>query len=183
MKIYKFNQFEKREDIYPLCLNLIKRGFEIEAFLLILAIWNIARFRFAVRGFKLSKFKETIKKLESHFKKLKNEDFRTIDFDKYTSEIKYIFTILSKIKGIEQTGASKLIHLKNPKVFVMWDGFIRRYYGFRKGNSEDYFNFLKKMQKLFGDEKISSKNRTFAKLIDEHNYITISRPALDKKKK
>ena len=65
----------------------------------------------------------------------------------------------------------------------MWDGFIRRYYGFRKGNSEDYFNFLKKMQKLFRNEKVSSKSRTLAKLIDEHNYITISRPALDKKKK
>ena len=89
----------------------MKNGFEVEAYLLILATWNFARFRYAVRGFKLSKFQKIIKKLESYFRKLRNEDFRNINFDNYKKEIKYIFTTFSKIKGIEQTGTSKLIHL------------------------------------------------------------------------
>ena len=43
----------------------MKNGFEVEAYLLILATWNFARFRYAVRGFKLSNFQKIIKKLES----------------------------------------------------------------------------------------------------------------------
>lgn len=161
----------------------MKNGFEVEAFLLILATWNFARFRYAVRGFKLSKFQKIIKKLEPHFKKLQHEDFRSINFDDYKKEIRHVFSTFSKIKGVEQTGASKLLHLKNPKVFVMWDKYIREHYGFRRGDADDYFNFLKKMQEIFGASKVSSKDKTLAKLVDEHNYITITTPALNKRKK
>jgi len=38
---------------------------------------------------------------------------------------KIIYDSLSKIKVIEYTGAPKLMHLKNPDVFVMWDNYIR----------------------------------------------------------
>jgi hypothetical protein len=183
VKIYKFSKFEARGDIYPLCLNLIKRGFEIEAFLLILSIWNFARFRYAIKDFELLKFKNKIKKINPHFYKFKNKNFKDINFDKYKKEIKYIFKILSDIKGIEKTGATKLMHLKNPNVFVMWDGYIRKNYGFKEGNADNYFDFLKKMQELFGSSKVSTKNKTLTKLIDEHNYITITQPALNKNKK
>jgi len=47
------------------------------------------------------------------------------------------------------------MHLKVPKVFVMWDMHIRKYYGFNTGDADDYFNFLKKMQSLFKEAKIT----------------------------
>ena len=38
---------------------------------------------------------------------------------------KKIFGTLSSIKGVEYTGASKIMHLKKRCVFVMWDGYIK----------------------------------------------------------
>ncbi len=65
---------------------------------------------------------------------------------KIEPEIKKIYSELYKYKGIKITGAPKLMHLKIPKLFVMWDDRIKKYYGFRKGDSEEYFNFLILMQ-------------------------------------
>ena len=58
----------------------------------------------------------------------------SIDLSVYGSHITSIFNALSAIKGVEFTGAPKLMHLKNPGLFVMWDDYIRgakarRYYG------------------------------------------------------
>jgi len=86
------------------------------------------------------------------------------------------------MKGVQKTGASKILHLLFPKIFVMWDGYIRKYYKFRNGDEEDYLNFLKLMQKLFPYVK-DYKGRTAPKLIDEHNYKTITMKELNKKLK
>ena len=71
------------------------------------------------------------------------------------------------------------MHLTIPEVFIMWDAYIRKAYGFKKGDSEDYFNFLKKMQVEFKDIK-KDKDRTLAKCIDEYNYVKFTLPALEK---
>lgn len=160
-------------------LNLMKNGFEIEAYLLMLSIWNFARFRYAVRNFNIDNFKKTTKRLDPIFKKFRTLDFKTINLIKYEKDIETLFRTLASIKGIEKTGASKLMHLKAPKVFVMWDGYIRKHYGFKNGDADDYFNFLKKMQTTYGHVK-SIEERTAAKLIDEHNYKTITEPILKK---
>lgn len=180
-KLVKFSEKELKNDFYPMFLNLMKRGFKIEAFLLMLSTWNFACFRYAVRGFNLDGFIKTIKRLNPSFKKFQKEDFKTINLEKYSKDIKKIFRDLANIKGIQKTGAPKLMHLMMPKVFVMWDGYIRNYYGFKKGDENDYFKFLKLMQKEFQNVKDLS-GRTTAKLIDEHNYITITVSALRKNK-
>jgi len=182
MKLKRFTDKEIRWDFYPMFLDLMQNGFEIEAFLLILSTWNFARFRYAMRSFNLDKFKNTIKKLNPIFKKFEKCDFKTINFDKYKKDIKQIFKTLALIKGVEKTGAPKLMHLKVPKVFVMWDMYIRNYYGFNKGDADDYLNFLKKMQSLFKEAE-TSKNRTLAKYIDEHNFKTITESILKKNRK
>ena len=138
-------------------------------------------FRYAVRNFNLDEFTKTIKKVKSILKPLQRENFKNVDFNKYSKEIKKSFKLLAKIKGIQKTGASKILHLLFPEIFVMWDGYVRNYYGFKKGNECDYLNFLKLMQKKFCNIR-SSGIRTVTKLIDEHNYKTISMPALNKKK-
>lgn len=181
-KLKRFSQKELRWDFYPLFLNLMKKGFETESCLLMLSIWNSARFRYAVRGFNLDKFENTLKKLRPSFKKFEKLDFKTINFRDYKSDIKKIFKTLAAIKGIEKTGTPKLMHLKVPKVFVMWDTFIREHYGFNEGGTDDYFDFLEKTQNIFKNAEVL-KDRTLAKLIDEHHYITITQPALEEQKK
>lgn len=174
-----FSDKELRWDYYPMFLKLIRKSCEIEAFMFILSTWNFARFRYAMRDFDLEAFIRTVKKIEPLFRKMQKEDFKSIDLDKYSHEIKQIFGILSNIKGIEKTGAPKLMHLKLPKLFVMWDAYIRKAYGYRNGDADDYVYFLKEMQNMFSKAKITS-NRTLAKLIDEHNYKKFTMPALKK---
>lgn len=161
--------------------KLMNAGFEIEAYLLILSIWNFARFRYAVRTFKIDQFEKTIQQVRPLFLKLEHEDFKTMDLKKYESEIKTIFKKLSAIKGVEKTGASKLMHLRVPKVFVMWDMYIRNHYKYRKGDADDYFNFLIQMQNDFRNVTVP-RGRTLAKVIDENNYRTFTEPILLKNK-
>ena len=180
-KLLKFSEKELRWDFYPMFFRLIKKGCKIEAFLLMLSTWNFACFRYAVRGFNLDRFMKAVKNVESILKRLQKESFEKINFDNYSKEIKKSFQILADIKGIQKTGAPKIMHLMVPRVFVMWDAYIRDYYGFKKGDADDYLGFLKLMQKQFPGVKAFS-GRTAAKLIDEHNYITITVPALKNKK-
>jgi len=180
-QLLKFSKRELRWDFYPMFFRLIKKGCKIEAFLLMLSTWNFACFRYAVRGFNIDRFIKAIKNIESMLKRLRREDFKTINFDKYSKETKKTFKILVDIKGIQKTGAPKIMHLMAPRVFVMWDAYIRNYYGFKKGDADDYLAFLKLMQKQFPNVQ-TSLGRTITKLIDEHNYITITEPALKKNK-
>ena len=180
-KLKRFSKKELRWDFYPMFLKLINNGFEIEALLFMLSTWNFASFRYALRGFNLDKFIKTIDKVKITLKPLREKSFRNINFDKYSKEIKKSFKLLSDIKGVQKTGTPKVLHLLFPKVFVMWDGYIRKYYGFKKGDENDYLNFLKLMQEKFPEVK-SSNGRTEAKLIDEHNYKTITMPALKNNK-
>ena len=64
----------------------------------------------------------------------------------------------------------------------MWDGYIKRHYGF--GNTaEDYVEFLRKMKEMFKDVDWKDKNKSLAKAIDEYNYVTITLPEMAKQKK
>lgn len=172
-KIHNFSQKELKGDFYPMFLKMMDKGLETEAMLFMLSTWNFARFRYALRSFDLPNFEKTLETLEPLFVKLKNEKFETINFDHYSKDIQKIFGSLSKIKGIEKTGAPKLMHLKAPKLFVMWDGYIRNHYGFKIGDAEEYLEFIKIMQEKFSGVK-PVNGRTVAKLIDEHNYTTIT---------
>ncbi len=175
----KFNELENRGDYYPMFLNMIEKGFEIEAFLFILSTWNFATFRYAMKDFDLKNFKQIINNLKPVFNKFKDKSIENINLDYYKNDIKIIFDLLSHIKGIQYTGSSKLMHLTCPKFFIMWDVYIRKAYGFKKGNSEDYFNFLKKMQNEF-KEMNKKEEKPLAKLIDEYNYVKFTLPALEK---
>lgn len=162
-----------RTEIYPICLSLIKKGMEIEAYIIILSTWNFASFRYAMRTFDLRKFKRTLVKIEPLYKKLENLNFKTVEFNKYHNEIKKIYSELYEYKGIRITGAPKLMHLKIPKLFVMWDDRIKKHYGFRKGDPEEYFNFLKLMQEKYKNYK-PRKGITLARTIDLINMENIT---------
>lgn len=162
-----------RDEIYTICLNLMAKGLEVEAYILMLATWNFASFRYAMTTFDLKNFKNVLTKMEPLYEKLKDLDFKSVDLNNYEKEIKEIYTSLSSISGIKITGAPKLMHLKNPKLFVMWDSFIRKHYKFNKRSSEDYFNFLKLMQKEF-DNETPKEGLTLARTIDLINMEKIT---------
>lgn len=190
--IQEFAQAELEGSFYDMSIELINGGFETEAYIFILATWNFGRFRYAIKDFDINGFRETVKKLYPIFKNIENEQFKTINFDNYENDILEIYETLSKIRGIEYTGASKIMHIKNPNVFVMWDDYIRgarsaRYYEgldiITKGywchkkygkKAKNYFEFLKDMQKLFSHINFQDSTKTFAKAIDEYNYINIT---------
>jgi hypothetical protein len=69
-------------------LNLLKAEFEIEAYLLILATWNFANFRYILTKFDLKAFRNVIESTKPTFERLKNQDFRTCNLDGIASEVK-----------------------------------------------------------------------------------------------
>ena len=190
----KYDEIEKRGSFYNMAIDLIKNHFEIEAYFLILATWNFAVFRYAVKDFDINLFKEKIVELNAHFERFRDETFRTINFVRYKDDIKKIYDGLSSFEGVKYTGASKIMHLKNRAVFVMWDGYIKgnkpmKYYDkldivqkgdwkvMRYGNSAiDYIRFLIDIQNKFKGISFQDDNKTFAKAIDEFNYVKITLP-------
>ena len=186
----EFNTEEERAKYYPLFSNLIKGGYEKEAFLLILATWNSGCFRFA-KKFNLEEFTEKLESLEKYFNRLKYLDFKTVLFEEHKEEITKIFDELSDIDGVKYTGASKIMHLKNPNLFVMWDFYIsgqapkklcpKNYIKYEQ-SGQGYFNFLKKMKQEFGSLNSPVKDITLAKAVDEYNYVNITLPIMKKEK-
>lgn len=188
----KFEELEGRGSFYDIAVNLINNKFNIEAYFLILSTWNFASFRYSVKNFDIVKFKKIIKQLEIPLKKIEGKTFKKIKFENFKDEIINIFEKLSNIKGIKYTGASKLMHLMNREVFLMWDGYIRgekakRYYNNLdivkngiwktkryKKDGESYFQFLKETQDLFKNIDYKKNKKSFTKVIDEYLYVNIT---------
>ncbi|MFA4817156.1 MAG: hypothetical protein WC608_00335 [Parcubacteria group bacterium] len=171
--IKKFHKIEDaRDQLWDRAKVLIEKGFEIEAYILILATWNFAGFRYVMKNFDLYEFGVVIKKINPIFKRLEDNKFESIDFNNKSliSDIKEIYTQLKKIA--KQTGATKLMALKNSKLFVMWDTEIRKIYGIdNRSEADDYIQFLIKMKNNFLNIKWNNKIKPLAKVIDEYNYV------------
>ena len=182
-KCKEFNDLEKRGSFYPMFMKMMNNGFEIEAMLFILSTWNFATFRYAMKTFDILDFTETVRKCEPTFAKLKNYSIQNIDFESIRDDIKILYNSFQIIKGVKYTGTAKLLHLKNPNLFVMWDSYIKRKYDFSRGSADDYVDFLKKMQEMFGHIVWHNEERTLAKAIDEYNYLTITMPEMENKRK
>ncbi len=195
-----FDKREGRTNFFTLAKKLIDSGFETEGLLLILTTWNFAIFRYAVKQFDIDNFKTVLETLKPNFNKINGQDFKTINFDNYKNDIRTIYNSLSEIEGIKFTGAPKLMHLKNPNVFVMWDTYIRgekskKHYDqldiFKNGTFEfkkyskdfdGYFNFLKDMQDKFKHLNLNGQ-KSLAKAVDEFNYVNITLAIQESEKK
>ena len=194
--VQQFRELEKNGSFYDVAVNLVNNGFKIEAYMLILATWNFGHFRYAVTNFDIRGFNDKIGKLQSHIDKMKNKKIEDVELNDHKDDIKKIYTDIAQIEGVKYTGASKVMHLMNRNVFIMWDDYIRgqkakRYYqqleivknGYwcrkpYKTDGKGYFEFLEDMQHLFGhlNSKYKNKTRTFAKAIDEYNFVNITKP-------
>lgn len=165
-----------RGDIWNRCRILLKNGYTYEAYSLLLATWNFARFRYFMNDMNPEKFIEIIEKTEKLHKKIDSLDFKSINFNnkRQIDTIKELYNIFRNILGIEQTGTSKLLALRNPELFVMWDTDIRKEFKINNiAMAEHYIEFLEKMQNKFGHLKWETKDKPFAKAIDEYNYHLI----------
>jgi len=172
-QVNKFNDLEDaRADIYDMAMNLIDKKFEVEAYILILATWNFAGFRYFLTKFDMKEFKKIINEVNPLFDKLKNKRFENADFDKLKQDISLIYNKLKPLT--KQTGASKIMYFKNPNLFVMWDMSIRKKWKIPQIHStaEDYINFLKLMQKEFSHIRWDNKDISLARAIDMYNYVS-----------
>jgi hypothetical protein len=172
---------EKIRDIFY--SELIEyKGIPLEkAIIHVLSAWNQ---RVPVDEMKLN---EAVRNVPDTIKKW---DIVKIDLWKNHSEITKIFkNFINTAKPNENgrnrknyTGASKALHIINPRFFIMWDEAIRDRYGCRE-NEEGYFNFLLRCQKEI-EEIISTYERDYqeiaeriyegppksiVKLLDEYN--------------
>lgn len=94
----------------------------------------------------------------------------------------------------EATGASKIMHIVNPNLFVMWDSAIRGGYGESEYAQTRYANFLRRTQRLakYAIEQVMEKeglshdsaidslkchgrSHSLAKILDEYNFVKFTR--------
>ena len=105
---------------------------------------------------------KALKQADRFFDLLRNKKLETIDFEEMvnvdgkalkTQEIvsnifRIIYpTVAPAVGEGAYTAISKIMHMVNPELFPMWDGRIRRKYGFY-GNTEGYLLFVLKMQSM-----------------------------------
>jgi hypothetical protein len=190
-----FREVELRGSFYDMARRLLKAGFEIEGCVLLLATWNVGRFRFAGSAFDVEALTSMIShELHDDFVAFVGLSIQDVKFDELGNRIERMFDRLASIKGVEYTGASKLMHLKCPTVFVMWDDYIRggkpkasydwlpcikngkwRLVKYGKSGKE-YVRFLSDTQNRFGELTYPAGTKTLAKAIDEFNYVNVTLP-------
>lgn len=107
-----------------------------------------------------------------------------------SKQIMDAYRLLSAKKLIKNTGASKVLHLLNPKLFVIWDNDIRQHYlsshtGHPIGSPECYFHFLRQMHDELEEVlrvepkaplledlySIAGYAKTLPKALDEYNFV------------
>lgn len=172
-KSREFGELEAEGSFYYLARNLLENGFKLEACILLLATWNTGNFRYWSNGI-IKPLKNALEEQKRNFVLLQNERLRTADFGRISPVMSEIYKELSQIKGVLYTGASKLMSLNNPELFIMWDEPIRKNYGLKK-SAKEYVLFHKMMQEAVRDIDWQYE-KPLAKAIDEFHYMTITLP-------
>jgi len=177
----RFKEIEGIASYYDVALEIVDT-YPLQASIIILAVWNTPRFRYMASDTQnLFELQKAIKDCEPFFGMVKGRNLKA-GFDEIGDTVRKIYSTLSKVKGVEYTGASKVMHLLNRELFVMWDTYIRDDLGYGT-TDEDYLNFLKEMHKRFQNLEWSMPNKTLAKAIDEYNQVTITFPIREKEKR
>lgn len=179
----EYKRLEGRASFYDVAVEIVD-DFPLQASIIILAVWNTARFRYMMSDSQnLIDLKKAIEDSKPLFQSLKKKDLKTVNFDEIENTVKRIYSMFSKVLGVEYTGASKVMHLLNRNLFVMWDKDTREEYGCYIADEDDYFSFQKKMQEKFGELEWDMPDKTLAKAIDECNQVNIAIPKREQRKK
>jgi hypothetical protein len=62
--VSQFAKIEQRSGLWAKARNLLLAGYEAEAYVLLLATWNFAGFRYLVNDFNANKFQAAVRKLD-----------------------------------------------------------------------------------------------------------------------
>lgn len=190
----EFERVEARGGFYDLARGLVEKGFSLEGCILILATWNAARF--SKVHFKIDDLRNALVALRDDFSALAGYTIQTISLESNRRRIEAMFNRLAKIKGVEYTGAAKLLHLMLPELFVAWDAYIRGrsdkedrlYVGLPcvtakkyslvryDENGRGYVDFLLDMQSRVRDLVYVTGGKTLSKNLDEWNYVRVTIP-------
>lgn len=132
----------------------------------------------------VGRLKKVLKNISEKFKGLKNHNLKDISIKDKEFTIRTIYKNIREAK-FGATATSKIMHIFNPNLFVMWDEAIRtnKYYNCRSATPNQYVKFMKKIQKICKrlnikqkELKITIKRKpTLVKMIDEANYMGITR--------
>lgn len=104
------------------------------------------------KGTEWEKLTDNLRSQKGAFQKLQYENLLSINFDdeEVAEHIKNIYGS-AKVKNIGATAISKILHLLNPELFVMWDFKIRKMYKDKypavRESANGYLEFLKAVQR------------------------------------
>ena len=180
----KYPTIEGRARFYDVAVKIVD-AHPLQASIILLAVWNMNRFRFmASDGRNLVNLQKALEECKPLFERVKGKDFRNVDFDEIEDAVKQIYSTLSKVKGVEYTGASKVMHLLNRDLFLMWDSDMREEYCYKNKRDENgYFDYLKQVQNKVRNIEWNMSNKTLPKAIDEFNFVNITYPRKETRKK
>lgn len=178
-KCEEYKNVEGRASFYDVATEIVK-DHPLHASIILLAVWNVGRFRFFASNTKnLVDLQNAIAGCSPLFegikKKTTGKGFKTVNFDEIAKTVKDIYSKLSKVEGVKYTGASKVMHLINRELFVMWDTDTRDFLHYGT-SADEYFRFLKDMQNKYRYTEWRNPDKTLAKAIDEYNQATITIP-------
>lgn len=198
---------EKRAPIFDMAQKLVELERRTEAYLLLLATWDFANLRYSMSKFTIPEFESHVSHLEDYSKEFSDLTFESCGFKDKEKEIKEIFENMQSYKVLDTknrerpvigtTGASKLMHLRYPNFFIMWDSYIRGNYPQKYSKDVDkrlidigweykrytpsgkgYYEFMSDMWDFFKPvfNEFKDKTTTLPKAIDEFNYVAITLP-------
>jgi hypothetical protein len=139
---------------------------------------------------------KTLRRSEKEFSILRKERFVRLKFDSkiISDNVLKLYENLDHIPYVRgPTTVSKILHLLNPEIFVMWDKAIRDHYKMKNNSIRDsakgYLEFLiqtqkeiiealterqpetgKGMEEAGKDISARYKQKTLARIIDEYNW-------------
>ncbi|MEM3661097.1 MAG: hypothetical protein QXU11_12030 [Thermoproteota archaeon] len=207
----KFHEHEVGDIAYIVSRSIVSKyqnniGLKIAGAKIIILTWNAARFQRLPQEVKNSlekDIREAYEKTEEELRKLERKSLLNLDLadNGLKKSIESIFSEFSSKNSIGFTGASKILHVLNPDVFMMWDTSIRDAYhelhnkGHKKADPECYLEFLKQSQDIiavlnkstedlwkehleFLDKNLVkefSYTESILKMLDEANYLRFKR--------
>lgn len=188
----EFKEVEQRGGFYDLARGLVEKGCALEGCILLLATWNVTRF--SKVHFEIDALRNALKDLHDDFSAFAGYSIQTVDLEFHRSRIEAMFNRLAPIKGVEYTGAAKLLHLMLPELFVAWDVYIRGG-GDERSYSQlpcvisrkwclvrydqtgcGYVDFLLDMQSRVRGLAYVHGGKTLPKNLDEWNYVRVTIP-------
>jgi len=201
----KFHEEEPRDTAYVVSLDIIrkaphKENFVVEGSRLIKVTWDAIRFfkrKKEIRDHLSEDILSAYKECKDDLSNLEKRSLKELDLTAFENTIKKIYSAFSSKPSIEYTGASKILHVICPQVFMMWDRSIREAFhllhnrNHKMGTADCYLQFMHQSKGIVENIKMSENDlwlqhlefldkdfvqafsfrENILKMLDECNYV------------